>query len=103
MLDGELAAIRSAAGKSTLRVDYRGESTVLRQAPGVTQTDDFGNYAELRLAPEAQNSTSVAAILRFLAPKLEITRFELLEPSLNQIFLDTVGAANGANSASAAR
>lgn len=99
VLDGELAGIRSAAGKSTLRVDYRGDSAVLRQAPGVTQADDFGNYAELRLAPEAQNPAAVAAILRFLAPKLEITRFELLEPSLNQIFLDTVGAATAASAA----
>lgn len=98
VLDGQLAAIRSAAGKSTLRVDYRGDSAVLRQAPGVVQADDFGNYAELRLAPGAQSSAAVAAILRFLAPKLEITRFELLEPSLNQIFLDTVGTA-GASAA----
>lgn len=92
VLDGRLAELRAAAGKSTLRVDYRGPSVVLRQAPGVTAVDDFGNYAELRLAPDAQSSAAVAAILRCLAPQLEITRFELLEPSLNQIFLDTVAA-----------
>ncbi|HXR97823.1 MAG TPA: ATP-binding cassette domain-containing protein [Terriglobales bacterium] len=93
VLDGRLAELRAAAGKSTLRVDCGGDRALLRQAPGVLQVDDFGNYAELRLAPEAQSAAAAAQILRFLAPKLEITRFELLEPTLNQIFLDTVGAA----------
>src|SRR6185437_1556512 len=35
VLDGTLTAIRAAAGKSTLRVDYQGDAAVLRQAPGV--------------------------------------------------------------------
>jgi ABC-2 type transport system ATP-binding protein len=93
VLDGRLADLRAAAGKSTLRVDCAGDRALLRQAPGVQQVDDFGNYAELRLAPGVQSGAAAAQILRFLAPKLEITRFELLEPTLNQIFLDTVGAA----------
>jgi len=91
VLDGRLADIRAAAGKSTLRVDYRGDRAIFNQTPGVLQADDFGNYAELRLAPESQSPAAVSTILRFLAPRLEITRFELLEPSLNQIFLDAVG------------
>jgi ABC-2 type transport system ATP-binding protein len=93
VLDGRLADLRAAAGKSTLRVDCAGDRALLRQAPGVQQVDDFGNYAELRLAPGAQSGAAATQILRFLAPKVEITRFELLEPTLNQIFLDTVGAA----------
>lgn len=93
VLDGRLDEIRAAAGKATLRVEYRGDSTWLRQAPGVAQAQEFGNYAELKVGREAQTSAGVAAILRFLAPKLEITRFEQLEPTLNQIFIDTVGGA----------
>ncbi|HXE30939.1 MAG TPA: ATP-binding cassette domain-containing protein [Terriglobales bacterium] len=99
VLDGRLDAIRSAAGKSTIRVDYRGDAALLRRAPGVSQVDDYGNYAELRLGPEAQNAAGATAILRALAPQLDITRFELLEPTLNQIFLDTVGAAQASKAA----
>ncbi|MGH9480024.1 MAG: ABC transporter ATP-binding protein, partial [Terriglobales bacterium] len=94
VLDGPLAQIRAAAGKSTVRVDYRGDSATLRQAPGAATVEDYGNYAEVRLRPEAQNAAAVAGMLRFLAPRLEITRFELLEPSLNQIFLDTIARDN---------
>ncbi|MGH9394647.1 MAG: ABC transporter ATP-binding protein [Terriglobales bacterium] len=93
ILDGRLADIRNAAGKATVRVDYRGDSALLRQAPGVLQADDFGNYAELKLRPEAQTPGAVAELLRYLASRLDLTRFEQLEPSLNQIFLEAVGKA----------
>jgi ABC-2 type transport system ATP-binding protein len=94
VLDGRLADVRAAAGKATLRVDYRGDAALLRQAPGVVAVDDFGNSAELKLSPEAQSTAGVAAIVRFLAPRLDLTRCEQLEPTLNQIFLETVGAAS---------
>lgn len=90
VLDGRLAAVRAAAGKSTLRLEYRGDSDLLRQAPGVARVDDYGNYAEVRLAPAAANATGASEVLRFLAPRVEISHFALLEPSLNQIFLETV-------------
>ncbi|MGH9486804.1 MAG: ABC transporter ATP-binding protein [Terriglobales bacterium] len=92
VLDGRLADIRAAAGKNTVRVDYGGDAAVLRKAPGVVRADDFGNYAELKLAPDAQTPAAVSELLRYLVPRLTITRFQQLEPSLNQIFLDTVGA-----------
>lgn len=90
VLDGGLDAIRAAAGKSTLRIESRGDRALLRQAPGVAAVADYGNYAELRLSPEAQSPAAVAQIVRFLAPQLEITGFELQVPSLDQIFIDTI-------------
>lgn len=93
VLDGDLDAIRAAAGKSTLRIESRGDRALLRQAPGVASVADYGNYAELRLTPEAQSPAAVAQIVRFLAPQLEITGFELQVPSLNQIFIDTIAGA----------
>ncbi|MGH9467529.1 MAG: ABC transporter ATP-binding protein, partial [Terriglobales bacterium] len=100
VLDGRLADLRARAGKSTVRVDYTGDPALLlstlRQAPGVLAAEDFGNYAELKLAPDAQSPERVSALLRHLAPRLALTRFEQLEPSLNQIFLDTVAATSAA-------
>jgi len=87
VIDGSLKEIRSASGKNAIRVDYRGEARWLREAPGVGDVNDYGNYAEMRLLPGAE----AADIVRFLAPHLDITRFELLEPTLNQIFLEKVG------------
>jgi len=101
VLDGRLDAIRAAAGTSTLRIESRGDRALLRQAPGVAEVADFGNYAELRLAPEAQSPAAVAAIVRFLAPQLEITGFQLQAPSLNQVFIDTIAGVGAGTAASA--
>ena len=86
LLDGDMNAVRARAGKQTARVEFRGDSALLAQAPGVLQADLYGNYAELRLA----NAGRAAELLRWLAARLEITHFELLQPTLNQIFLETV-------------
>ncbi len=86
LLDGDINEVRARAGRQTARLDFRGDAGLLQQAPGVLQADLYGNYAELRLAQPDQ----APALLRWLAPRLEITRFELLQPTLNQIFLETV-------------
>ncbi|MGH9536000.1 MAG: ABC transporter ATP-binding protein [Terriglobales bacterium] len=92
LLDGELAAIRAAAGKSSARIEFRGDGAVLRSAPGVADANDYGNYAEVRLAPHAD----AAALLRYLTGQLEVTGFTLQEPTLNQIFLEQVGSREAA-------
>ncbi|MGH9485861.1 MAG: ABC transporter ATP-binding protein, partial [Terriglobales bacterium] len=98
LLDGELAAIRAAAGKSAVRIEFRGDGAVVRGAPGVAGADDYGNYAEARLAPGADP----AALLRYLTGKLDVTGFHLQEPTLNQIFLEQVGGREAAQPALAA-
>ncbi|MGH9489473.1 MAG: ABC transporter ATP-binding protein [Terriglobales bacterium] len=98
LLDGELGAIRAAAGKSAVRIEFRGDGAVVRGAPGVAGADDYGNYAEARLAPGADP----AALLRYLTGKLDVTGFHLQEPTLNQIFLEQVGGREAAQPALAA-
>ncbi len=56
--------------------------------PAVAQTKQFADHAELRLAPGADPQ----ALLRdLLAPGLAITHWELQEPTLEEIFVRTVG------------
>ena len=46
---------------------------------------EFNNYAEIRLAPDARPS----AILKAAVERLDVSRFEVMEPSLYDIFIDT--------------
>ena len=48
--------------------------------------NNYGNYVELRLKPGAD-----AQQLLRMARRARISRFELMEPSLEEIFIDTVG------------
>jgi ABC-2 type transport system ATP-binding protein len=53
----------------------------------VQSFNNYGNYVEVRLKPGAD----AQQLLRTAAAQARITRFELLEPSLEEIFIDVVG------------
>jgi len=53
----------------------------------VKSVNDFGNYAEVALAPGADSQ----ALLREVAANSKVAKFELVEPSLEEIFIDVVG------------
>jgi ABC-2 type transport system ATP-binding protein len=88
LLEGPLATIRASADRS-IRIDYDGDGAVLRSLPGVLRVNDAGKHAELTLSP----GTDAQAILRCLADKLVIRRFDTREASLHEIFVRTVGGA----------
>jgi ABC-2 type transport system ATP-binding protein len=87
VLSGNLAEIKKNYGKSSIMVTYEGDVSFLRGLPGVVSIDDYGKYAEISI----DKTTSPSRILRELAGRVEISRFELSEPTLNKIFIDAVG------------
>jgi ABC-type uncharacterized transport system ATPase subunit len=53
----------------------------------VTEVSDHGQEAELALAPDADPERVLRAVLE----RAEITRFEVREPSLHEIFKRVAG------------
>jgi ABC-2 type transport system ATP-binding protein len=53
----------------------------------VRSFNDYGNYVEVRLAAGADPQQ----LLRMVAERSRIHRFELMEPSLEEIFIEVVG------------
>jgi ABC-2 type transport system ATP-binding protein len=52
--------------------------------------NDYGNYVEARLAPGAD----AQELLRLAMSQSRVNKFELMEPSLEEIFIDVVGKQN---------
>jgi len=52
--------------------------------------NDYGNYVEVRLAPGADSQD----LLRLASAKARLNKFEVMEPSLEEIFIDVVGKSN---------
>jgi ABC-2 type transport system ATP-binding protein len=88
VLSGELAKVRSSFGKNTVHIDFDGDGAFLESLPGVARATVQPNNAELRLSPQADPQ----AILAASVGRLKISRFEIAEPSLEEIFIDRVGA-----------
>jgi ABC-2 type transport system ATP-binding protein len=87
VLGGPLAAVKSRFGKNSVLVEYDGDGVFLRQLPGVARVDDYGGYREVRLMDGADPQ----ALLRALVERTAIRRFEIVEPTLHNIFIEKVG------------
>ena len=86
ILDGPLKEIKSRYGKSSLAVSIEGDSAYLAGLAGVARVDDYGAYKEIRLA----NGGNSQKLLREISSRSMVHRFELMEPSLHNIFIETV-------------
>jgi ABC-2 type transport system ATP-binding protein len=87
VLDGSLREIKAGYGKNTVVVEFQGNDDFVRDERYVQGANNYGNYAELKLKPGANPQD----LLRSMVDRTAITRFEVAEPSLNEIFKDVVG------------
>jgi ABC-2 type transport system ATP-binding protein len=84
VLDGRLVDIKAKFGKNSIQVEMEGDGAFVRELPGVEKVTEFNNYVELKLSHNADSR----AILKSIAEKVNVRRFELMEPSLYDIFID---------------
>ena len=84
VLDGELRAVKQSYGKNTLHIEFTGSENFLSN-PSIVNITRLGNGVEAKLKPGADPQEILKAAVQ---ANVSITRFELLEPSLNEIFID---------------
>ena len=92
LVDGALSDIKRTRGGHHLVIGFDGAPGAAAQLFAdkrvVRKLDDYGQYAELELAPDADPQRLLAALVSSGA---RLARFELSEPSLHKIFIDLVG------------
>jgi ABC-2 type transport system ATP-binding protein len=86
VLDGELKSVKRNFGRNNVLLAYNGRSDFLQNDGLVERYDDYGNYVEVHLRDGASPQALLAAAMQ----QAEISRFEVVEPSLNEIFIATV-------------
>ena len=87
VLEGDLSEIKKSFGRSSVEIEYSGNVDLIKNSQFVERCNDFGRYVEVKLrAPE-----HYSALLRELVEaSVDITRFELMEPTLHEIFVQSV-------------
>jgi ABC-2 type transport system ATP-binding protein len=104
VLDGGLAEVKRVHGGTHVAVafDDGGDAAVpiIGDRTVVAKADDYGGYAELALADGVEPQQLLERLVRSGA---RLRRFEHIEPSLNRIFLDKVGAAGAEGGAEVSR
>jgi ABC-2 type transport system ATP-binding protein len=93
IVDGRIADVKREFGGHYVALsfghDAEGAGPVLRDRALVAQVDDYGASAEVRLAEGAGPDQLLS---RLVAAGVGLLRFEVVEPSLNSIFIAKVGA-----------
>jgi ABC-2 type transport system ATP-binding protein len=92
VLEGTVPDVKSRHGKNTIVLAYDGDGAFLASLPGVLKVSDFGRYVEVKMADGAD----AQAILTAASARLRVTRFEVVEPSLHDIFVERVTAEEAA-------
>lgn len=90
VLQGNLREIKASFGKNTINIEFEGDGAFLDTLTDVRINNRSTNYAEIRVL----NGQSMQNILHTAIDHAEIHKFERVEPSLNEIFISTVGEDN---------
>lgn len=90
VLRGDLREIKSRFGRNHVQMEYEGDGDFLQHSQLVQSFNNYGNYVEIRLAPGAD----AQELLKMAAARSRLNKFEVMEPSLEEIFIDTVGKQN---------
>lgn len=91
LLDGDLKAIKKSYGNNTVRMEFAGDQAFL-QLPGVIERiNSYGEMVDITLRPGAD----AQQILKSAVERgVQVRRFELTEPPLNDIFIEKVSERN---------
>ncbi len=95
VLDGGVAAVKASHGGRHVALavesdDREGLGHILADASLVKRVDDSNRFFEVELT---DNADPQVLLQRVMASGARVQRFELVQPSLHQIFLERVGAA----------
>ncbi len=86
VLEGELQEIKHRYGKNSIQLIYDGDGSFMPTLPGVKSAQVYENFAEIILNSANHHSE----LLIELAKRINVRKFEHVEPSLNAIFLELV-------------
>jgi len=91
LLSGSMRDIKSKYPRNRLQIVFSGDDTFLRHA-GIVEFKNYSGIAEIQLHSEAEAQQILAEAI---ANGTHINRFEVMEPTLEEIFIENVRASFG--------
>ena len=87
LLSGSMREVKSAYPRNRVQVVFSGDDSFLKHA-GVVEAKNYSGIAELKLTDEAAAQQVLATAL---GHGTAISKFEVMEPTLEEIFIERVG------------
>ena len=86
VLSGRLSEVKKRFGKENVILEFEGDDEFLKISDQIKKYDNYGNYVEVQLKKDADPQK----LLQKAMKGARIRKFEIKEPSLNDIFIETV-------------
>ena len=86
VLDGPIKQIRASRSNRAIRLRCYGDSAFIKDLPYVTRVREYGNDLEVFL----QTDVPAQRLLKDVVEKVEVSLFDVSDPSLSDIFLEEV-------------
>jgi len=86
VLEGRVREIKASYGRNRVIIEFEGSSSFLN-SPEIAEASNFSGHVDIRL----RDGANAQKLLQEAASVATIYRFELVEPSLEEIFIQTVG------------
>ena len=91
LLDGDLKAIKKSYGNNTVRMEFVGDPAFLQLPEVVERINSYGEMVDITL----RQGADAQQILKSAVERgIQVRRFELMEPPLNDIFIQKVSERN---------
>lgn len=87
VLSGRLAEVKKRFGRENVVLEFEGDDGFLRTSDQIKKYNYYGNFVEIQLQQHADPQKLLAEAMKHA----RIRKFEIKEPSLNEIFIETVG------------
>jgi len=86
ILSGKLREIKQNFGRKNVLIEYDGSDRFLKESDQIKKYDNYGNYVEVHLKENADTQKLLQEAMQSAA----IRKFEVVEPTLHEIFIETV-------------
>ena len=93
ILNGKLSEVKKNFGRMNVLIEYDGSDAFLANSDQIKKYDNYGNYAEIQLKEKADTQK----LLQEAMSAANIKKFEIVEPSLHEVFVETVQKSKTAN------
>ena len=89
VLSGSMRAIKSAYPRNRVVLQFEGDSAFLNH-PAIESLKRYNGHAEIKLRPSATLADDAQSLLAEAIAHARVTRFEVMEPTLEDIFIEKV-------------
>ncbi len=86
VLSGAMREVKSRYPRNHVVIDFEGDNSFI-QHPAVAESKEYAGHVEIRL----KDGADAQELLRAACEGAKIYKFDLMEPSLEEIFIQTVG------------